>query len=100
MSPSDIAQCPWAGSIGERLCMTRVSRLFRTQMSGSGQNFTFQPLDERRHLSVEADQSLTSQACQEQAESPMVSMGRLTWIEQRRAGPKAAKPLGAKWLAA
>jgi hypothetical protein len=33
-------------------------------MTASGQNFTFQPLNERRHLSAEADQTRTSQECQ------------------------------------
>ncbi len=32
-----------------------------------GQNFTFRPLNERPHLSGEADQTLTSQECHKEA---------------------------------
>jgi hypothetical protein len=34
--------------------------------SAVGQNFTFRPLNERRHLSVEADQTLSSASCHEE----------------------------------
>lgn len=37
----------------------------RLVVSATGQHFTFQPPHERRHLSVEADQTFTSQACKD-----------------------------------
>lgn len=64
-------------ALGTALRLGRDLALLLLEKSGKGHIFTFRPLNERRHLSAEADQMLTSRTCQDRTSSCRLVCGNL-----------------------